>query len=483
MVLGGRRAGVVAHPTSLPGAGAAGTIGTQARRFADWCARAGLGVWQVLPLGPTHGDRSPYQCQSVLAGDPQLIDRDLALASGWPQDATLGVSIWLAQAMAAFDANAEAADVAAFESFAASSRAWLPDFCLFRALRDEFDQRPWWQWPAALCDRESAALLAAEKRLSVQIRAEAFGQFLFDRQWHELRDHARNAGVVLFGDAPIFVAQDSADVWMEPHLFQLGPDRQPIAVAGVPPDYFSATGQRWGNPLYDWDRMAADGFDWWIRRLSADLDRVDILRLDHFRGLEAYWAILADEETAVVGHWADGPGAPFLEAIRTKFGSVPIVAEDLGIITDEVTDLRDGFGLPGMKVLQFAFGGDATNPYLPHNHERNCVVYTGTHDNDTTVGWAHGAGASELASAARYLNCDEAQVPQAMLNACYASVADLAVVPMQDLLGLDSSHRMNTPGVAEGNWAWKFEWDDIPDALAGRLRDMASRYGRLGPTS
>ncbi len=477
-VLTRRRAGVVAHPASLPGNQSQGTLGGEARRFVDWCTEARIGVWQVLPLGPTHQDRSPYQCQSVLAGNPELIDRSEPMASAWPTDPALPVAAWLRQARHAFEAGADEATRRAYNQYVQAQAGWLDDFALFRALRAAHNGLPWWKWEAPLASRKACALLSAKTRCADRIADEQFGQFLFDHQWQVLRRYAWDNDVELFGDAPIFVAQDSADVWAERHWFQLSDEGQPRVVAGVPPDYFSATGQRWGNPLYDWEAMREDDYGWWLRRLERELSRVDLLRIDHFRGFESYWEIPAEEQTATVGHWRLGPGAQFFEAVRERFGAIPVVAEDLGIITDAVTALRDEFSLPGMKVLQFAFGGDAGNPYLPHHHPQNAVSYTGTHDNDTTLGWANNADARVVKHACAYLGCEPDGLPAAMLRANFASVATLAIAPMQDFLGLDSEHRMNTPGVIGGNWRWRFQWDDLPSGLAQDIASMMEVYGR-----
>lgn len=472
-VLNGRRAGVVAHPTSLPGA----SIGRCAQRFARWCGEAGLHVWQVLPPGPTHGDRSPYQCQSVKAGAPDLVDRTMPLADGLdaPEPST---PHWFRAARTAFMAGVpHAEDV--LGAFEIANAGWLADFALYRAIRAARDDAPWWEWPTALAERDEASLASARTSLNESIRDEVFAQFLFASQWARLREEASAHGVALFGDAPIFVAEDSADVWACRDQFLLGPDGRPEVVAGVPPDYFSPTGQRWGNPLYDWDRMEADGFAWWLERLDVELSRVDLLRIDHFRGLDAYWAVPASAPTAMVGEWRPAPGQALLAAIRERFGAVPVVAEDLGLITDSVLALRDRFALPGMKVLQFAFGGGADNPYLPHNHDVNAVVYTGTHDNDTTRGWAENADDATRNHACTYLRCAADDLPAAMRDAALASVARLAMLPMQDLLHLAGDARMNTPGVTEGNWDWRFEWAEIAPGLAASIRSDVELYGRL----
>ncbi|MEM7405250.1 MAG: 4-alpha-glucanotransferase [Pseudomonadota bacterium] len=480
-----RCAGVVLHPTSLPGRGARGTIGAEARRFVDWLAAAGFGLWQVLPLGPTHGDLSPYQCQSVFAADPALIDREEPVRAGWLPAPRWDLSVrdWLGYARTHWQRSGRVVEPLA-ES---AETAFLQEFARFRAARARFDEAPWWEWPAGLRDRDPQTLATFSEHAAQGMADELFGQRLFATQWQRLREYAARCGVQLMGDAPIFVALDSAEVWCRRDLFLLNASGAPDVVAGVPPDYFSATGQRWGNPLYNWDAMAQDGFSWWLARLSADLDRVDCLRLDHFRGLESYWAIPSDCDTALTGEWRTAPGDAFLQAVRDRFGRIPLIAEDLGIITPAVNALRERFELPGMKVLQFAFGGDADNPYLPHLHTADCVVYTGTHDNDTTVGWVQTSSDEVVQHACAYFDCVPFGLANAMLRAAYQSVARVCMVPFQDLLWLDGAHRMNVPGEPDGNWRWRFSWDMVPPERACELRSLAELSGRAaagsGPVS
>ena len=481
--LPGRRAGVLLHPTSLPGPGDHGDLGPDAYRFIDFLAAAGIGVWQVLPLGPTHSDRSPYQCLSVHAGDPELISIQPLLDHGWVTAQALhdSRSDALQQARDGFRQHADDGQRDAWRHFTEAEAGWLDTYALFIALRDAHGHQGWNDWPQPLRDRQADALQQAREQYAERIEQVRFEQFLFQQQWCDLRRYANQRGIRLFGDLPIFVAHDSADVWANPEQFLLDHNGHPNVVAGVPPDYFSATGQRWGNPLYDWPHMAKDDFAWWRDRLRSQLSLFDLVRIDHFRGFEAYWEIPGDADTAVDGRWVTGPGNALFEAISKDLGTpLPLVAEDLGVITDEVEALRDRWGLPGMKILQFAFDGNADNPYLPHNHRRLSVVYTGTHDNDTSLGWYNSLDAPTRNNLHEYLGRPGEAWPWPLLRSALASVACLAVLPMQDLLALGSEHRMNVPGVAEGNWGWRFQWDWLQPELAARVHDMVSRYGRLG---
>jgi 4-alpha-glucanotransferase len=474
-VLDRRRAGVLLHPTSLPGGG----FDAGARRFVDFMQACGLSVWQMLPLGPTHAERSPYRCLSVRAMNPELIDPVQLAADGWLESAPLQQprSTWLHAAFASMALPVLAGERAAFEAFCMREAAWLEDFALFQALRDYHDRRPWWEWPAPLRDREPAAIEAAVSGLDEALSLIRFEQFLVLRQYEQLRAYARERGIQLFGDMSIFVAHDSAEVWAHREYFKLDAGGHPQVVAGVPPDYFSATGQRWGNPLYDWARLRQDGFRWWGDRLATDLERFDLVRIDHFRGFEACWEIPVHEATAIHGRWVEVPGEALFEALRARFAVLPLVAEDLGIITPAVTALRERYGFPGMLVLQFAFEGGAGNPYLPHNHRPEAVVYTGTHDNDTTLGWFQALPAAGRQQVLDYLDTRES-MPWALVRAALASVAQLAVIPMQDLLELGSAHRMNTPGQAGNNWRWRLDWSWVPPDTAERVRRLVEMYGR-----
>ena len=477
-VLAARRAGVLLHPTSLPGPGARGTLGADARRFVDWLAEGGFSVWQTLPLGVTDAYGSPYCLRSAYAGDPRFIDAaDLAdlpslpagLASGGDRDARY----------ASFAGLASAEQRRAFAKFMRTRRRWLQPYALFEAWSARFGQAPWWQWPQDYRRRDAVVVRASLAADREQILALMFEQYLFELQWTALKRYANERGILLFGDLPFYVDRNSVEVWWEPRLFALDAQGEPLAVAGVPPDYFNADGQLWGNPLYDWDAMQRSRFGWWVARMRQQLERFDVVRIDHFRALESYWEIPTDAPTARIGRWQPGRGDALLAALRTELGAMPLVAEDLGLITDEVRALRDRFELPGMVVLQFAFDGSADNPHLPEHHRRNSVVYTGTHDNDTTVGWY-----ASLESHARDVVHNllgvgpTPAVPEFLIDAAYGSNAALAVVPMQDLLNRDSGARMNTPGTVVGNWRWRFAWPDVPVTLAAACRERAQRSGR-----
>jgi 4-alpha-glucanotransferase len=479
-LLAARRAGVLLHPTSLPGPGPRGTFGADARRFVDWLVAGGFSVWQTLPLGVTDAYGSPYCLRSAYAGDPRFIDAaDLATLEELP--ARIDAAGDRAARYASFMALATPEQKRTFAAFVAARRRWLLPYGLFELLAARFGA-PWWQWPREYRDREPAALRDCLAGNRVQFRALLFEQYLFELQWSALKRRANERGVYLFGDLPFYMDRDSVEVWWQRELFALTSEGEPLAVAGVPPDYFNAEGQLWGNPLYDWDAMERDGFRWWLDRIAAQLERFDLLRIDHFRALESYWEVPAGASTAKEGQWRRGRGDALLGALRARLGAdVPLVAEDLGIITDEVRALRDRFELPGMVVLQFAFDGSPDNPHLPQHHRPNAVVYTGTHDNDTTVGWYASLEphAREVVHAMLGVGSTP-RVPDFLIDAAYASNAALAVIPMQDLLARDSSARMNTPGTLAGNWGWRFDWSDVPDSLAATCRERAVRSGRLG---
>lgn len=482
-ILDRRRTGVLLHPTSLP----AGDFGSDAEQFLDFMQSAGLTVWQMLPLGPTHADRSPYHCLSVHAMSPGLVSLGQLVERGWLKQAPAAGDASarraaFTQAYAGLHAHGVAEDRAAFERFCDEQREWLDSYALYRALRAEHGEQPWWQWPPALRDREPKALASAAERLAERRALIRFEQFAAVTQWQTLRALARDRGILLLGDMPIFVAHDSAEVWAQPERFKLDEVGQPRVVAGVPPDYFSKDGQRWGNPIYDWDFMGAHGFSWWVARLATELSRFDLIRVDHFRGFEACWEIPASDPTAVNGKWVKAPGEALFDTFLKRFGRLPLVAEDLGLITPGVEALRDRYGLPGMSVLQFAFEGGADNPYLLHNIEANRVVYTGTHDNDTTSGWFDMLDTDKQERVREYLGNRDEPMPWALIRGALMSVGRWAVVPMQDLLGLGAGHRMNMPGTGEGNWAWKFAWSEVPKDLAERVRQLVELYGRLPET-
>ena len=491
-----RAAGVLLHPTSLPGPHGSGDLGPEARHFVDWLVQAGQRWWQVLPLGGIGAGHSPYMSHSAFAGNEWLVDLGDLHAHGWLDaadlrpDATLLAERVDYAAMTAFRIErltraaarfadhggpAQRADLRAFENEQAT---WLADFTLFMALAEACGTLDWCAWPAALRDRDAAALATARAQHADRIAFWTFVQWRFFRQWAALKRYANDRGVGIVGDTPIFVAHASADVWAHQALFELGADGRPRVVAGVPPDYFSPTGQRWGNPLYRWRAHAADGYAWWVRRIRHTLSLVDVVRIDHFRGFAACWEIDADAATAVDGRWVDAPGAALFDAAAQAIGSLPVIAEDLGLITPDVDALRRRLGFPGMRILQFAFDGDAANPYLPHNYEPATVVYPGTHDNDTAAGWWAAAKDAERRYARGYLATDGQDMAWTLIRTALASVADTAIVPMQDVLALPSDCRMNFPGQGEGWWTWRFEWRDVHPWHAARLAEYVRLYGR-----
>ena len=491
-----RSAGILLHPTSLPGRFGIGELGYTAHRFADFLAGSGQSIWQILPLGPTGYGDSPYACFSAFAGNPLLLNLDWLASEGdigkselhsaprFPDDhvdfgRAIGWRIGLFPRVAQrFRQQATGERRADFDRFCSENADWLDDYALFRALKDAHGGAVWNTWDPALAARRPEALADARERLADTVFTHCYLQYQFFRQWDDLKRHANAQGIRIVGDIPIFVAFDSADVWAHPDLFFINGQFQPTVVAGVPPDYFSKTGQLWGNPLYRWDAMAADGYAWWVRRFRQTFRTVDIVRLDHFRGFAAYWEVPADETTAINGQWVEGPGAKLFAALRAALGELPIIAEDLGLITPDVDALRQQFEFPGMKVLHFAFTTDGTHPYLPHNYEPNCIAYAGTHDNDTTLGWYHTREAKERAAVHRYLGPMGEPIHWAFARLAYASVADVAIVPLQDVLGLGGEARMNTPGKASGNWGWRFRELALTRELSGRLLDLALTYGR-----
>ena len=492
-----RRAGILLHPTSLPGRFAVGDVGPGAERFLEWAATAGQTLWQVLPLGPSGAGYSPYTAASAFAGNPVLIsperlvedelleESDLAGAPPGGGDAAgfEAVVPWkdslLRRAFERFSGGAGKDLATGFEAFqrAPEQAGWLADWALYAALKRDLGERSWLDWETDLSRRDPDALRLAGIALEEETRYQSFLQFLFFRQWERLRRRARDLGISILGDVPIYVAMDSADVWSRPELFALDEDRRPIEVSGVPPDYFSETGQLWGNPLYDWARMEREGFAWWIDRIRAVLRTCDMLRIDHFRAFTAYWAVPARDATALGGRWRPGPGRRLFEAARVVLGGLPILAEDLGMITQDVKDLLASVEVPGMKVLQFAFYGDDSE-YLPHNHPVRSAVYTGTHDNDTARGWYAALKDEERRRVWDYLGSDGREIEWALIRAAYASVAETAVVPMQDVLGLGSEARMNTPAAPGGNWRWRARDEAFRAETAERLRRMVVLAGR-----
>jgi 4-alpha-glucanotransferase len=495
----------------LPGPYGSGDLGRAARRFLDFLAAARQRHWQMLPVGPVGYGSSPYSAESAFAGSPLLVDLDALADDGLVGRGLLDeasfperrvdygeVALFRERVLrAAFEGFSADGGLRGreFTRFAEEQAAWLDDFALYRAIKRAHGHAPWIAWDRDLRRRKRSALERARERLRADVDYERFVQLVFARQWATLREDAARRGIALLGDVPIFVAHDSADVWAHPELFHLDEDGAPTVVAGVPPDYFSATGQRWGNPLYRWKRMEKRGFDWWIDRIGSTLRRFDAIRLDHFIGFVRHWEIPADEPTAVRGRYVPGPGEALFQALRRRFGALPLVAEDLGVVTCEVKALRDRFELPGLRILQFAFGSDPCAPdFLPHNYPRRTVVYTGTHDNDTTVGWftERGGGEStrteadterERRAALRYLGTSGEAIHWEMIRAAHASVANLAIVPLQDALGLGSEARMNRPGKASGNWEWRATDGELSDALAARLAEFTETYGRALPAA
>ncbi len=491
-----RCAGVLLHPTSLPGPYGIGDLGAGARAFIDWMAEAQMSVWQMLPLVPPGAAESPYASPSAMAGNPWLIDPQALVDDGLLTAEEAQAPPFLRRDKVDFDVVKrwkqplveQAADRLARNTAHPLHREfrewlganpWAMDAALFLSLRAHLDHQAWWQWPDDLRTRQPDALAKARKDLAPEVDRTLALQFLFDHQLGRLRRYAHAKGIRLFGDVPIYVDGDSADTWASPHLFQMGANGRPDHVAGVPPDYFSETGQLWGNPLYDWDAMAKDGYRWWIQRLKRVLAQTDLVRIDHFRGFSAYWSIPADAEDARAGKWLPGPGLPLFQALRAALGDLPLVAEDLGVVDDDLVQLREAAGLPGMLVLQFAWGEDAMNPFLPHNHLTHRVVYTGTHDNDTVLGWWQGSSEKARDHVRRYYGIDGHDISWSMVRSALASVAHTAIVPLQDLLGLDSQARMNTPGVAEGNWTWRFTIDALTPERAARLAGLANLYDRI----
>jgi 4-alpha-glucanotransferase len=488
-ILDRRRAGVLLHITSLPGSCGNGDLGQDAYRFVDLLAGCGITVWQTLPVNPTHPDGSPYQCLSAHAGNPAMIDLAWLADRGLLDRAELAPAEeagiehrrrFLKLAFESFSTSRDVAFTKSYADFVEQNQGWLADFSLFMALRQTTGGLAWQQWPVGVRRRRTAALTRARFRLARSIAQLNFEQFVFFEQWQALRDYAHAKGVILFGDIPIFVAGDSADVWSRQKDFDLDPSGQPRVVAGVPPDYFSATGQRWGNPHYRWERMEANGFAWWLDRFRSQLALYDWVRIDHFRGFEAYWEIPAASATAMEGRWVQAPGEALLATLIASVGdgNLPLIAENLGIITPEVEALRKRFNIPGMLILQFAFDGGSGNPYLPHNHTPNNVVYTGTHDNDTTLSWFEDLALGQREHVYRYLGEPSAGMPEALVQCALASVAKLAILPLQDVLGLGKGHRMNSPGTTVGNWNWRFSWDQVSEQGIARLADSIRLYGR-----
>ena len=493
-----RSAGVLLHTTSLPGPHGIGDFGPAAFQFVDWLVSAGQSVWQMLPTAPIGPGDSPYQSVSAFAGSPLMVALEPLVAKGWLAQPALPeggfdalkvdyakVIPWrlqqLRDAAKGFAARATPDERAAFESWRVAQASWLDDYALFMALETSSGYKTWWEWEGSLQRRVPAALAAARRQHADEIAFWQFVQWQFDTQLAIVKKYANDRGVFLMGDLPIFVAHHSADVWARPDLYTLDENFQPTVVAGCPPDAMAVDGQRWGNPLYHWDRMAQEDFAWWTARVSRALEQADVFRIDHFRGFAGYYEIPASCPTAREGTWRTGPGKPLFDAIAKALGPLPIVAEDLGFITQDVYDLRDGLGYPGMRILQFAFGGDASDTFLPHNYTRHTIAYTGTHDNDTARGWWDNASPHERAYVGSYLASGGDDIHWAMIRACCNSVANVAVFQLQDVLGLGSVHRMNTPGtVGDHNWSWRFDWPML-GSEPGRVLGLISAASGRAP--
>ncbi|MFP3897842.1 MAG: 4-alpha-glucanotransferase [Dehalococcoidia bacterium] len=503
-----RASGILLHPTSLPGGSGIGDLGREAYHFADFLADSGQRLWQVLPLGPTGYGNSPYQCPSVFAGNPLLISlerlvedgllkpADLKSGPSFPEDRVDYDSVTefklplLRKASGAFHKKGAPGERERFEAFCRQHSSWLETYSLFMALKEAQGLAAWNTWEEDIRRRQPQSIRRWRERLGPEIRHHEFHQYQFFKQWSELKRYCNERGIRLIGDLPIFVALESAEVWSHPEMFYLDSGGRPTVVAGVPPDYFSATGQLWGNPLYRWDVIAGDGYTWWIERFRATRALVDIIRLDHFRGFEKYWEVPGTDTTAMNGRWVSGPGIELFRAVQEALGNLPIIAEDLGVITPEVDALRDQLGFPGMRVLQFAFGTDPkADDYRPHNYPRHCVVYTGTHDNNTTIGWFQGIRADDTTQskeekrkereiALKYLGTDGHELNWDFIRLAFMSVADTAIVPMQDVLGLGSEARMNCPGTTEGNWRWRYVPHTLTRRTEDRLAELTALYGR-----
>ena len=491
-----RGSGIICHVTSLPGPHGIGDFGEAAFRHVEWLARGAQSHWEVLPLGPVGPGNSPYASPSAFAGNPLLISLPWLVGDGLLDpvhiEAAPGFSAsrvdydavrafklpLLHEAFNRFRRGAGAELRPAFEAMLTDHEHWLDDYALFVALKEEFLGAAWSDWPEDVALRQPEALRAARERLADEVNAHKFMQFLFDRQWSAVHRYANEHGLLVFGDLPIFVTYDSADVWAHQDLFRLDARGKPLEVAGVPPDAFAAHGQLWGNPIYDWDRNAATGYAWWIDRVRTALQRVDMLRIDHFRGFAASWVVPAHAPTAESGHWEPGPGRDIFDAMERELGRLPFVVEDLGLITIDVEVLREELGFPGMKVLQFAFDSGPANVYLPHNAERNSVMFTGTHDNQTTIGWFRTLPDWVRPNVQRYLGRDGSDIAWDLLRGALESVADLAVLPLQDVMRLDDDARMNTPGIPYGNWEWRYAPHQLHEGLADGLRELTETYGR-----
>ena len=493
-----RSSGILLHPTSLPGKYGIGSLGKEAYKFVDFLKKSNQKLWQIFPLGPTGYGDSPYQCFSTFAGNPYLIDFDLLIEQNLLSEEDLKDinfgdnkeyvdygAIYnqkyplLRKAFENFKANGNDDLKRKLETFKAENSDWLNDYSLFISLKNHFNGLPWTEWPHDIKVREEAAINKYREELADEVEYNNFIQCLFFDQWNNVKKYANDNGIKIIGDIPIFVAVDSSDAWANPEIFLFDPELKPVKVAGVPPDYFSATGQLWGNPLYDWDKLKELNYKWWVDRVRANLSTCDIIRIDHFRGFEAYWAVPYGDDTAINGQWVKGPGIDLFNKIKEELGELPIIAEDLGLMTQGVIDLREATGFPGMKILGFAFDSEEENDYLPHTYTKNCVVYTGTHDNDTLIGWFTKAKEKDKQFARDYLNSQtDDNIHWDAIRGAWSSVANMAIAPIQDFLGLGSEARINTPGVASGNWQWRLKDDVLTDELAEKIAKFTKVYSR-----
>jgi 4-alpha-glucanotransferase len=492
-----RKSGILLHPTSLPGEYGIGSLGEEAYEFIDFLILSKQKLWQILPLGPTGYGDSPYQCYSAFAGNPLLISLkklreeglltadDLKTSENFEEECVdYGQVInfklpLLEKAFNEFFSSLNKVDKKKFRRFCRNNKDWLDDYSLFMALKEYFAGKPWFEWEERIKLREQEAINSYKEELKNRIRFRKFIQYIFFKQWKELKAYANQNCIKIIGDIPIFVAADSADVWANPDLFDLDENGQPVNVAGVPPDYFSKTGQLWGNPLYDWDKLKESNYQWWLDRFKLMFELVDIVRLDHFRGFEDYWSVPSGEKTAINGEWKQGPGKDFFKKIEDELGKLPIIAEDLGMITSEVKELRDYFELPGMKILQFAFDPEEESDYLPHNYKKNSVVYTGTHDNDTTLGWYQKLDSETRKYLFEYLNVEnDDNICWDLLRIAWSSVAVFAIVPLQDILELGSEARMNIPGQVGGNWQWRYRKEMLSENIIEKVKKLTRIYCR-----
>ena len=493
-----RSSGILFHPTSLPGKYGIGTLGKEAYAFIDFLKKSRQKLWQIFPLGPTGYGDSPYQSFSSFAGNPYLIDFDLLIEAHLLSEEDLRDVFFgdneeyidygaiynqkyplLRKAYENFKSSDNHEMKENLEHFKRENASWLNDYSLYISLKNHFNGLPWNEWAHDIKNREHGAMEHYRNELADDIEYHNFIQFLFFKQWGDVKRYANENGIKIIGDIPIFVAADSSDAWANPEIFLFDEERKPVKVAGVPPDYFSATGQLWGNPLYNWQKLKETNYSWWVERVRANLSTCDIIRIDHFRGFEAYWAVPYGDDTAINGQWEPGPGIDLFNAIKSQLGELPIIAEDLGLMTQGVIDLREVTGFPGMKILGFAFDSGEENDYLPHTYTKNCVVYTGTHDNDTLIGWFQKAKEEDRQFARDYLNSrSDDEIHWDAIRGAWSSVASMAISPVQDFLGLGSEARINTPGVAAGNWQWRLRHGVLTDELAERIAKLTRVYSR-----